>query len=226
MSKKRRFNGKIWIGLWLCSWVWTLSAASWEADSARQQRKFDYFFYEGLKLKEAGQYDAAFDAFSHCLAIDSTDAAVRYELCMFYMQLNKPEKAIEVLKPAVEHRPDQFEYRMAFASISRSLGMFGEAAEAYRELVKDFPQKKELNYYLADALTQAGEIGEAIDALNVLEERVGMNEALSMQKYRLYSQLEQPEKAFKEIEKLATKFLLRISDYYRPLKIIVFIILL
>ena len=206
MSKKRRFNGKIWIGLWLCSWVWTLSAASWEADSARQQRKFDYFFYEGLKLKEAGQYDAAFDAFSHCLAIDSTDAAVRYELCMFYMQLNKPEKAIEVLKPAVEHRPDQFEYRMAFASISRSLGMFGEAAEAYRELVKDFPQKKELNYYLADALTQAGEIGEAIDALNVLEERVGMNEALSMQKYRLYSQLEQPEKAFKEIEKLATKF--------------------
>ena len=140
MSKKRRFNGKIWIGLWLCSWVWTLSAASWEADSARQQRKFDYFFYEGLKLKEAGQYDAAFDAFSHCLAIDSTDAAVRYELCMFYMQLNKPEKAIEVLKPAVEHRPDQFEYRMAFASISRSLGMFGEAAEAYRELVKDFPQ--------------------------------------------------------------------------------------
>ena len=206
MSKKRRFNGKIWIGLWLCSWVWTLSAASWEADSARQQRKFDYFFYEGLNLKEAGQYDAAFDAFSHCLAIDSTDAAVRYELCMFYMQLNKPEKAIEVLKPAVEHRPDQFEYRMAFASISRSLGMFGEAAEAYRELVKDFPQKKELNYYLADALTQAGEIGEAIDALNVLEERVGMNEALSMQKYRLYSQLEQPEKAFKEIEKLATKF--------------------
>lgn len=206
MSEKRRLNRKIWIGLWLCSWVWTLSATPWEADSARQQRKFDYFFYEGLKLKEAGQYDAAFDAFGHCLAIDSTDAAVRYELCMFYMQLNKSEKAIEVLKPAVDHRPDQFEYRMAFASISRSLGMFGEAAEAYRALVKDFPQKKELNYYLADALTQAGEIGEAIDALNALEERIGMNEALSMQKYRLYSQLEQPAEAFKEIEKLAAKF--------------------
>ena len=206
MSEKRRFNGKIWIGLWLCSLVWTLSAAPWETDSARQQRKFDYFFYEGLKLKEAGQYDAAFDAFNHCLAIDSTDAAVRYELCMFYMQLNKPEKAIEVLKPAVAHCPDQFEYRMAFASISRSLGMFGEAAEAYRALVKDFPQKKELNYYLADALTQAGEIGEAIDALDALEERIGMNEALSMQKYRLYNQLEQPTEAFKEIEKLAAKF--------------------
>ena len=95
---------------------------------------------------------------------------------------------------------------MAFASISRSLGMFGEAAEAYRALVKDFPQKKELNYYLADALTQAGEIGEAIDALDALEERVGMNEALSMQKYRLYNQLEQPAEAFKEIEKLADKF--------------------
>ena len=163
MSEKRRFNGKIWIGLWLCSLVWTLSAAPWETDSARQQRKFDYFFYEGLKLKEAGQYDAAFDAFNHCLAIDSTDAAVRYELCMFYMQLNKPEKAIEVLKPAVTHCPDQFEYRMAFASISRSLGMFGEAAEAYRALVKDFPQKKELNYYLADALTQTEGVTAVIE---------------------------------------------------------------
>ena len=206
MSVKRRLIGKIWIGLGLCSLVWTLSAAPGEDDSVRQQRKFDYFFYEGLKLKEAGQYDAAFDVFNHCLAIDSTDAVVRYELCMFYMQLNKPEKAIELLKPAVAHRPDQFEYRMAFASISRSLGMFGEAAEAYRALVKDFPQKKELNYYLADALTQAGEIGEAIDALDALEERVGMNEALSMQKYRLYNQLEQPAEAFKEIEKLADKF--------------------
>ena len=206
MSEKCRFNGRLWISLWFCSLAGMLMASPVETDSVRRQRKFDYFFYEGLKLKQAAQYDAAFDLFNHCLALDSTDAAVRYELCMFYMQLNKPEKAIEVLKPAVALRPDQFEYRMAYASISRSLGMFGEAAEAYRELVKDFPQKKELNYYLADALTQAGEIGEAIDALDALEERVGMNEALSMQKYRLYNQLEQSAEAFKEIEKLAAKF--------------------
>ena len=35
---------------------------------------------------------------------------------------------------------------------------------------------------------------------------MGMNEAISMQKYKLYVQLEKPEEAFKEIEKLAAKY--------------------
>ena len=29
--------------------------------SAGDQRKFDYFFYEGLNLKAAGKFDAAYD---------------------------------------------------------------------------------------------------------------------------------------------------------------------
>ena len=31
--------------------------------SYSKRRKADYFYYEGLKLKNAGKYDAAFDAF-------------------------------------------------------------------------------------------------------------------------------------------------------------------
>ena len=48
--------------------------------SAGDQRKFDYFFYEGLNMKTAGKFDAAYDAFNHCLAIDSTASAV-FVLC-------------------------------------------------------------------------------------------------------------------------------------------------
>ena len=50
-----------------------------------ENRKFDYFFYEGLKLKAAEQYDAAYDLFNHCLAIDSTASALLYELSSFYI---------------------------------------------------------------------------------------------------------------------------------------------
>ena len=57
-----------------------LAVAGDERDAAKERRKFDYFFYEGLKLKNAGEFDAAFDAFSHCLAIDSLSAPVLYEL--------------------------------------------------------------------------------------------------------------------------------------------------
>lgn len=174
--------------------------------SAAEQRKFDYFFYEGLNLKTVGKFDAAFDAFSHCLAIDSTASPVLYELSSFYVQLNRPEKAVDMLKRAVANSTDNFTYRMALATISRNLGMYGEAADEYEKLLNAYPGKPELNYYLAEALTQEGEIGQAIDAYNALESSIGMNEALSMQKYKLYNSLEQSEAAFKEIEKLATKY--------------------
>lgn len=174
--------------------------------SAADQRKFDYFFYEGLNLKTSGKYDAAYDAFNHCLAIDSTASAVLYELSAFYAQLNQPEKSLDILKRAVSHDPENFTYRMALASMNRNLGMFGEASDEYEKLIKDFPAKPELNYYLADALTQEGETGKAIDAYDALEVSVGMNEALSLQKYKLYNLLEQSANAFKEVEKLAVKF--------------------
>lgn len=171
-----------------------------------QKRKFDYFFYEGLNLKNEGKYDAAYEAFYHCLSIDSTAAPVLYELSFFYMELNRSGKALEMLKRAVANSNNNFTYRMALASLSRNLGMYGEAADEFEKLVKDYPGKGELNYFLAESLTQQGEIGKAIESYDALESIIGMNEALSMQKYKLYNTLEQPVKAFNEIEKLAAKY--------------------
>lgn len=187
----------------LLSWILTLEAV--EKEEA-EQRKFDYFFLEGLNLKAEGKFDAAFDAFNYCLAIDSTASPVLYELSSFYVQMNRPEKAVDMLRRAVAADSDNFTYRMSLATLSRNMGMYGETTETYEKLVEDFPKKTELNYYLADALTQEGEIGKAIDAYNALESSVGMNEALSMQKYKLYNQLGQQDAAFEEIEKLAKKY--------------------
>lgn len=188
--------------------------------SASEQRKFDYFFYEGLNLKAAGKYDAAYDAFSHCLAIDSTASVVLYELANFHTQLNRPEKAVRMLQDAVQYSPHNFTYKLALAGMSRSIGLFGEAAEVYDELAREYPSKLELNYYLADALTQQGEIGKAIEAYDALESAMGMNESFSMAKYQLYMQLNQNENANKEIEKLADKYpmepryQIRLGDIY------------
>lgn len=202
-----------WLSLWLL-----LPAGLWASDvktpvqaslnqlSPEQQRKFDYFYYEAANLKNAGKYDAAYDLFSYCLSLDTASSPVLYELAMFQLQRNRPEKAVEMLKSAVAHSDDNFTYRMTLAGLYRNLGMYGEASDSYEELVKRYPDKSELNYYLADALTQEGEIGAAIDAYNVLESTMGMNETLSLQKFKLYQTLKQPDKAFEEIEKLANRY--------------------
>jgi tetratricopeptide (TPR) repeat protein len=177
-----------------------------KGQDAKEKRKFDYFFYEGLNLKNAGKYDAAFEMFTHCSTIDSTSAPLLYELSSFYLQLDRSDKTVEMLKRAVQHEADNFTYKMALATILRNLGMYGEAVETYEELVAEYPGKVELYYYLAEALTQEGEIAGAINAYDTLELIMGMNEGLSMQKYKLYNMLEEPENAFKEVEKLADKF--------------------
>jgi tetratricopeptide (TPR) repeat protein len=183
-----------------------INAAVIKAEGLKDQRKFDYFFYEGLNLKNAEKYDAAFEAFNHCLMIDSTSAPVLYELSSFYIQMDRQDKAVEMLERAAANSPGNFTYKMALATLLRNRGMFGEAVEVYEELIKAYPNKTELNYYLADALTQQGEIGKAIETYNTLESIMGMNEAFSMQKYRLYMMLEQPADAFGEVEKLAVKY--------------------
>ena len=174
--------------------------------SYSKRRKADYFYYEGLKLKNAGKYDAAFDAFNYSLSIDSVAAPVLYELSAFYMQLERPEKAVNMLRKAIESDPDNYTYKQALASCLRELGMFSEAAAEYQKLVETYPDKLELNYFLAEAFIQQGELKKAIDALNALEENMGMSEALSIQKYKLYTQLRDQKNAFAEIEKLADKF--------------------
>jgi tetratricopeptide (TPR) repeat protein len=183
-----------------------MNAAVMKADGLKDQRKFDYFFYEGLNLKNAEKYDAAFEVFNHCLTIDSTSAPVLYELSSFYMQAGRQDKAVEMLERAAANSSGNFTYKMTLATLLRNRGMFGEAVKAYEELIKAYPNKTELNYYLADALTQQGEIGKAIEMYDTLESIMGMNEALSMQKYKLYMALEQPANAFGEVEKLAVKY--------------------
>ena len=48
--------------------------------SYEQQRKFDYFFHEAVRLKEIGELDAAFEMYSHCLDIYPQSAVTLYEL--------------------------------------------------------------------------------------------------------------------------------------------------
>ncbi|MDR0757361.1 MAG: tetratricopeptide repeat protein [Tannerella sp.] len=171
-----------------------------------QQRRLDYFFYEALKLKNAEKYDAAYELLTHCLATDSTSPAVLFELSSLHMQMNRPATAMTMLKKAVAYDPANFSYKVALASILTGLGMYGEAAETYEELVAAHPEKVELYYYLAETLAQQGETGRAIEMFDRLENFIGMNEPLSLKKYQLYMSLEQPDEAFRELEKLSARY--------------------
>ncbi|MDR2385208.1 MAG: tetratricopeptide repeat protein [Tannerella sp.] len=171
-----------------------------------EERKTDYFFYEGLKLKNAEKFDSSYEMFKRCLEIDSTSSAALYELASYCLNMDKADEAVTLLKKAIKYAPDNEDYHSTLASLFFNLGMFGEAAEEYDYLVKSMPGRPELNYFLAESYSRMGEIGMAIDTYNALENVMGMHEALSMAKYHLYMTLEKPEKAFDEMKRLIDKF--------------------
>ena len=188
--------------------------------SYEDQHKFDYFFLDALRLKHKGEHTNAFNLLQYALQIDSTSSAALYEISHFYLFLKKEDRALEALKKAVAYAPDNFEYKLALASLSRDLRKNKEAIALYEVLIKENPQNPELYYFLSNLYLKQQEPDKAIEALNGLENNMGINEAVSLQKYKLYKVLDKNDEALEEIETLANRFPMEaryqilIGDFY------------
>lgn len=174
--------------------------------SVEDQRKFDYYFYEAMNKKAVNKFDATFDLLRYCIQIDSTNANVLYELGNYYSSLDKKNKAMDYYRKAVAYSSDNFYYNMAYANLCLEFKQYSDAIELYQKLLKDNPDNTELYIYLSEANRLDGNLPDAIKALDSLEQIIGLNEKISIQKYQLYSMLKQENKAFAEIEKYIEKY--------------------
>lgn len=174
--------------------------------SVEDQRKFDYYFYEAMNAKATNKYDATFDLLKYCLEIDSTNANVLYELGNYYNTLDKKNQAMDNYRKAVAYDPDNFYYNMAYATLCFEFKQYSDAIEQYQALLAKNPDNTELYVYLSEANRLDGNLPEAIKALDRLEQIIGLNEKISIQKYQLYSMLKQEGKAFAEIQKYIEKY--------------------
>src|SRR5690554_6011402 len=186
----------------------------------KDRRKFDYFFYAALNAKALGNYDEAMDFLRHCHSIDSTNANVLIELGTFYNVLQEKNKALDFFKKAVHYDPPNYYYNMMLAGLSKELGLKQEVVDIYEGLIKLYPDKPELLFEMANAYADNGELEKAISQLDELEKSVGVSESLALNKFRLYSMLDNKEKAFQEIEQIINKnpddirYLILMGDLY------------
>ena len=168
----------------------------------KDRRKFDYFFYAALNAKALGNYDEAMDFLRHCHSIDSTNANVLIELGTYYSVLQENNKALDFFKKAVHYDPPNYYYNMMLAGLSKELGLKQEVVDIYEQLLELYPEKQELHFELANAYADNGELERAIKALNELEKSTGISEVLTLNKFRLYSMMDEKEQAFDEIRQI------------------------
>lgn len=174
--------------------------------SAEQQRKYDYFFLEAMRMKGKNEYDAAFGLLQHCLDINPTASSALYEISQYYMFLRQMPQGQVALEQAVAFAPDNYWYSQGLVSLYQQQNELDKAAALLEKMVTRFPSKQEPLFSLLDIYSRQEKYNDVISTLNRLEKRLGKNEQLSMEKFRIYLQMKDDKKAFQEIESLVQEY--------------------
>jgi tetratricopeptide (TPR) repeat protein len=171
-----------------------------------EQRQFDYYFYEGIRLKENKQYDEALETFILCMNIDSLDAGVQSEAGMLYASIGLVDKAVQYMENAVRLDARNWWYNVRLVSLLSETKNWKRAVVVANSLQKKYPNKEEVYNMQASLYKQTKEFDKAIEAYDRLENLMGIDEALSFEKFRLYLQQNKAKKGVAEIDKLINKF--------------------
>ena len=174
--------------------------------SAEQQRKYDYFFLEAMRMKGKNEYDAAFGLLQHCLDINPTASSALYEISQYYMFLRQMPQGQVALEQAVAFAPDNYWYSQGLVSLYQQQNELDKAAALLEKMVIRFPSKQDPLFSLLDIYSRQEKYNDVISTLNRLEKRLGKNEQLSMEKFRIYLQMKDDKKAFQEIESLVQEY--------------------
>ena len=173
---------------------------------AEQQRKYDYFFLEAMRMKGKNEYDAAFGLLQHCLDINPNASSALYEISQYYMFLRQVPQGQAALEQAVAFAPDNFWYSQGLVSLYQQQNELDKAVTLLEKMVTRFPSKQEPLFSLLDIYSRQEKYNDVISTLNRLEKRLGKNEQLSMEKFRIYLQMKDDKKAFQEIESLVQEY--------------------
>ena len=206
--------------IWLLVAVWTLVscgtvkstrekpavALAQSSLTSEQQRKYDYFFLEAMRLKEKKDYASAFGLLQHCLDIHPNAASALYEVSQYYMFLRQVPQGQEALEKAVANAPDNYWYSQGLASLYQQQNELDKAVTLLEQMVVRFPAKQDPLFNLLDLYGRQEKYDKVISTLNRLEKRMGKNEQLSMEKFRIYLQMKDDKKAFQEIESLVQEY--------------------
>ena len=206
--------------IWLLVAVWTLVscgtvkstrekpavALAQSSLTSEQQRKYDYFFLEAMRLKEKKDYASAFGLLQHCLDIHPNAASGLYEVSQYYMFLRQVPQGQEALEKAVANAPDNYWYSQGLASLYQQQNELDKAITLLEQMVVRFPAKQDPLFNLLDLYGRQEKYDKVISTLNRLEKHMGKNEQLSMEKFRIYLQMKDDKKAFQEIESLVQEY--------------------
>ncbi|MDD3321817.1 MAG: tetratricopeptide repeat protein [Paludibacter sp.] len=170
------------------------------------KRQFDYYFYEGLRLKELQKFDQALETFRMCLSIDSLDAGAQNETGLLYAAIGLNKEALHCMETAVKLQPQNWWYNFQLITVYSNLKNWSGAIDVATKVQQVYPNKEDIYNILTSLYKQTKQYDKAIAAYDKLESLVGIDQSISFEKFRLYVLLNKTKKGITEIDKLVNKY--------------------
>lgn len=185
---------------------YSLTAQEAVTPSAVAISKNREIYYEASKQKILGNYDKAIELFKDALELNPSDAASMYEIANIYTDQGKVNDAATYALQAVTADPGNKWYKVLLIRLYQAQGKYAEAGKIIDDLLITDPDN--IEYYEDKALNHIynNDYKNAVKAYDNLEQKLGVNEDISVQKEKIYIMMGKPEKAIEEIRKLSDAF--------------------
>jgi len=175
--------------------------------------EYKHAFSEGLRIKMHGDINTAKEYFNRCLVLDPSSDAAMFELARIYFTQKEYAAAENYVTKALEIEPDNLWYKVLQASVFQKAGKIDNAALIYKNLISEYPDRYEYYEVLINMYLENKKHKEAIEIIEEIEDRVGYNQEISIQKEQIYISMGDYKNAILEVKKLIDKFPENISYY-------------
>ncbi|MCX6304372.1 MAG: tetratricopeptide repeat protein [Bacteroidetes bacterium] len=158
--------------------------------------------------KEAviGNSKGAQDLFRQYISRYEDDPVGYFELARLDAEQKNFEEAVRMCRMACKLDPENIWYSLFFAELCQGTAQFAEAVSIYEKIIAKYPGNLDYLYQLAALYLQVEKYQDAIKTYNLIDDKAGVSEEITIQKQKIYLHLNDPKGAEREIKKLIAAF--------------------
>lgn len=182
------------------------------------------YFSKGLEAKYNENYPLAIANFEQALMFFSEDDASMYELSALYQQTGRISEALSMIQQAADMQPDNKWYQIRLAQLHLKNSDYQTFIKIYDKLIEAEPGNLEYVETYIDVLLRVGDFDKVLEKLDVLEQQIGKNEYIYLQKIQIYDEQGKKDKAIEEMERLVefmpdnTRYRAILAEAYRKVR--------
>lgn len=176
-----------------------------------QQRRFNEFFLEAIRQKEAEHIDAESELLEAALRINPNAPEALYEMGVLKLSYTSYSDTLgralgdSLLRKAVKTDPQNVYFKETLATYLANNADYREAIDLYEELA-DAKEDGETLTTLIWLYKTSGDYAGAIRTIDRLERIEGKSEQLSLEKFQTYLAMKDDEHAYRAIEDLCAEY--------------------